>query len=95
MPNAKHKLLLVDDEPDIRMVLSAILTELGHEVRSAEDGFAALDAIHDWMPDILLSDLNMPGMSGFELLSIVRRRLPDIYVSRRAAHTPGRVCHAG
>ena len=80
MPNAKHKLLLVDDEPDIRMVLSAILTELGHEVRSAEDGFAALDAIHDWMPDILLSDLNMPGMSGFELLSIVRRRLPDIYV---------------
>jgi CheY-like chemotaxis protein len=80
MPSAKHKLLLVDDEPDIRMVLSAILTELGHEVRSAEDGFAALEAIHDWMPDVLLSDLNMPGMSGFELLSIVRRRLPEIYV---------------
>lgn len=80
MPNAKQKLLLVDDEPDIRRVLSAILTEMGHEVRSAEDGFAALDTIHDWMPDILLSDLNMPGMSGFELLSVVRRRLPEIYV---------------
>ena len=80
MRDTKQKLLLVDDEPDIRLVLSAILTEMGHEVRSAEDGFAALREIHDWMPDILLSDLNMPGMSGFELLSIVRRRLPGIYV---------------
>ena len=80
MRDTRAKLLLVDDEPDIRMVLSAILTEMGHEVRSAADGFAALREIHDWMPDILLSDLNMPGMSGFELLSIVRRRLPGIYV---------------
>jgi len=80
MRDTRAKLLLVDDEPDIRVVLSAILTEMGHEVRSAEDGFAALREIHDWMPDILLSDLNMPGMSGFELLSIVRRRMPEIYV---------------
>jgi CheY-like chemotaxis protein len=70
----EQKLLLVDDEPSIRRVLSAVLTEMGHEVRSAEDGFAALKEMHGWMPDILLSDLNMPGMSGFELLSVVRRR---------------------
>jgi CheY-like chemotaxis protein len=80
MPSAKHKLLLVDDEPSIRDVLSRILTEMGHDVRSAEDGFAALKEIETWVPDILLSDLNMPGMSGFELLSVVRRRLPGIYV---------------
>jgi CheY-like chemotaxis protein len=80
MPSAKHKLLLVDDEPSIRAVLSRILMEMGHEVRSAEDGFAALKEIESWVPDILLSDLNMPGMSGFELLSVVRRRLPGIYV---------------
>ena len=80
MQNRRDKLLLVDDEPSIRRVLSAVLTQMGHEVRSAEDGFAALKEMHEWMPDILLSDLNMPGMSGFELLSVVRRRLPGIYV---------------
>jgi CheY-like chemotaxis protein len=80
MQNQRNKLLLVDDEASIRRVLSAVLTELGHEVRSAEDGFAALQEMHGWMPDILLSDLNMPGMSGFELLSVVRRRMPWIYV---------------
>lgn len=57
-----------------------ILTSLGYSVRCAEDGFAALSQIRDSSPDILLSDLNMPGMSGFELLSVVRRRLPWIYV---------------
>jgi CheY-like chemotaxis protein len=80
MLNAKHTLLLVDDEPEIRIVLTHILTELGHEVRTAEDGFSALKELRGWEPEILLSDLNMPGMSGFELLSVVRRRLPAIYV---------------
>jgi CheY-like chemotaxis protein len=74
------KLLIVDDEPSTRLILSQILTSLGHEVRCAVDGFEALARIRETIPDILLSDLNMPGMSGFELLSIVRRRLPGLYV---------------
>ncbi len=80
MPNAKIKLLIVDDEPSTRMLLTHIFTELGHSVRSAEDGFSALMEIRQEIPDILLSDLNMPGMSGFELLSVVRRRFPGIHV---------------
>ena len=44
----------------------------------AEDGFSALAEIRKEVPDILLSDLNMPRMSGFELLSVVRRRFPSI-----------------
>ena len=52
----------------------------GLSVRSAEDGFSALSAMRREVPDILLSDLNMPGMSGFELLSVVRRRFPAIKV---------------
>jgi CheY-like chemotaxis protein len=80
MQAPRNKLLLVDDEPSLRRVLAAVLTELGHEVRTAEDGFTALQQMHDWTPDVLLSDLNMPGMSGYELLSVVRRRLPGIYV---------------
>jgi CheY-like chemotaxis protein len=46
----------------------------------ASDGFAALATIRNRVPDILVSDLNMPVMSGFELLSIVRRRFPAIAV---------------
>ena len=49
-------------------------------MRVAEDGFSALEQIREGVPDILLSDLNMPGMSGFELLSVVRRRIPGVYV---------------
>jgi len=80
MPNAKVKLLIVDDEASLRSSLLQIFTTFGHSVREAEDGFAALGQIRNEMPDILLSDLNMPGMSGFELLSVVRRRFPAIQV---------------
>ena len=73
-------LLIVDDEPAIRKLLTQIFASQGHEVRAAEDGFAALTLIRETPPDILLSDLNMPGMTGFELLSIVRRLYPEIHV---------------
>jgi len=79
-PNMKVKLLIVDDEWSIRMSFSQIFTEFGHSVRSAKDGFSALSEIRQETPDIILSDLNMPGMSGFELLSVVRRRFPKIHV---------------
>jgi CheY-like chemotaxis protein len=78
MPDAKIDLLIVDDQLTIRNSLSYIFTGLGHTVRSAEDGFSALIAIRQQVPDVLLCDLNMPGMSGFELLSVVRRRFPSI-----------------
>ena len=51
-----------------RGVLSHVLSEMGYRVRTAEDGFSALAELRKEIPDILLSDLNMPGMSGFELL---------------------------
>jgi CheY-like chemotaxis protein len=80
MPALKPKLLIVDDEPLTRTLLTQIFAGLGHPVRAAEDGFAALEEMRKEIPDILLSDLNMPRMSGFELLSVVRRKLPEIYV---------------
>jgi CheY-like chemotaxis protein len=60
--------------------MAQIFHRLGHMVRTAEDGFAALTEIRDEQPDVILSDLNMPNMSGFELLSVVRRRFPGIQV---------------
>ncbi len=80
MPTLQTKMLVVDDDPSTRLLMSQIFIGLGHRVRSAEDGFAALTEIREECPDLLLSDLNMPGMSGFELLSVVRRRFPAIRV---------------
>jgi CheY-like chemotaxis protein len=80
MPGAKAKLLIVDDDVLLRMSLTQLFTEFGYGVRSAEDGFSALSKIRNEIPDIILSDLNMPGMSGFEFLSVVRRRFPAIRV---------------
>jgi CheY-like chemotaxis protein len=76
----KKNVVVVDDEKDTRTALAQILTQLGHDVRAAEEGIAALGLIREAVPDVLVSDLNMPGMSGFELLSVVRRRHPKIYV---------------
>ena len=80
MSETKAGLLIVEDELPTRILLSQILTRIGYRVRSATDGFTALREIRQECPQILLSDLNMSGMSGFELLSVVRRRFPQIHV---------------
>jgi CheY-like chemotaxis protein len=80
MPDTKPTLLIVDDEATIRFTLSQIFSEFGHGVRVAADGLSALSEMEREVPDILLSDLNMPGMSGFELLPVVRQHFPTIRV---------------
>jgi CheY-like chemotaxis protein len=80
MPDATVNLLVVDDDAALRMSLSHIFAAFGHRVRCAADGFSALSELRVEVPDIILSDLNMPGMSGFEFLSVVRRRFPTIKV---------------
>jgi CheY-like chemotaxis protein len=80
MAFGKLEMLVVDDDEPIRCLMSEIFLELGHEVRTAPDGFSALTQIRERQPHILLSDLNMPGMSGYELLSVVRRRFVNIQV---------------
>ena len=72
--------LVVDDKEWIRIAISLVLEEFGYSVRCAEDGHSALREIHQQNPDILVSDLTMPGMSGFELLINVRRLFPAIKV---------------
>ncbi len=80
MPETHTSLLIVDDEPSVRASMSQVLSAIGYQVRSAEDGFSALAEIRKEVPDILLSDLVMAGMSGHELLSVVRRRFPTVQV---------------
>src|ERR1700691_4261647 len=80
MPKATVNLLVVDDDAALRMSLSHIFAAFGHHVRCAADGFSALSELRMEVPDVILSDLNMPGMSGFEFLSVVRRRFPTVRV---------------
>ena len=80
MPKVTVNLLVVDDDAALRMSLSHIFAAYGHRVRCAADGFSALSELRVEVPDVILSDLNMPGMSGFEFLSVVRRRFPTVKV---------------
>lgn len=75
-----YRVLVVDDDPRVLHVSRLILEEKGYEVRTAADGFEALVELRRSPPDIIISDLKMANMSGFELLSIVRRRFPHIPV---------------
>jgi CheY-like chemotaxis protein len=78
MTTATKKVLLVDHDVLFRTTLSQIFRERGYSVRSAPDGISALADIWDELPDILLTDLNMPDMSGYALLSEVHKYFPGI-----------------
>src|SRR5436305_10403158 len=75
-----HRILVVDDEAVIRELFSRLLKREGYEVATAEDGFDALLKLRHFLPAVIISDLNMPKMSGFEFLSVVRRRFPHVSV---------------
>jgi DNA-binding NtrC family response regulator len=72
------RLLIVDDDRREREGISSILVSWGHEVRTAEDGLAALAVLETFPASVILTDLKMPRMDGFELISKLRsqRRLP-------------------
>lgn len=81
MPNCpRQQILLVDNDESIRESLAHLLTSAGYDVAVAMDGFDALLQLKRALPTLIISDLNMPRMSGFEFLSVVRRRFPQIPV---------------
>ena len=79
MPTA-FNILIIDDNPGMREVCSAVLTTAGHHVTVAEDGFTALLCLAEAVPDLIVCDLNMPRMSGFEFLSVVRLKFSGVRV---------------
>jgi signal transduction histidine kinase/ActR/RegA family two-component response regulator len=70
-PSAARKVLVVEDNPDVAETLAEFLRTLGHEVRVAPDGPAALGAVDEGAPDVVLLDIGLPGIDGYE----VARRL--------------------
>jgi two-component system nitrogen regulation response regulator NtrX len=74
-------ILIVDDEPNIRRMVGALLSAEGYEVRDAQDGAAGLARALESEPDVLLLDLMMPGeLDGLATLARLRERLPDVPV---------------
>ncbi len=74
------KILAVDDEPDITGLLARWFAMEGYECATASNGEEALSMLEEANFDLLVSDITMPGMSGIELLAVVRTRWPDMAV---------------
>jgi two-component system, OmpR family, phosphate regulon response regulator PhoB len=71
------RILVVEDERDIAALVAYHLTKEGYRVRTAEAGLEALEAARSERPDLMILDLMLPGFSGYEVLSELRRR-PDL-----------------
>jgi nucleotide-binding universal stress UspA family protein len=80
MIDRPSKLLIVDDDVILLTALSQRFSDLGYHVRSVRSGSAALSEMEKELPDILLSDLNLPGIPDAQLISTVRRQFPSIRV---------------
>jgi DNA-binding NtrC family response regulator len=74
------QVLVVDDDGSARAALIELLRDEGFIVRSAADGFKALGQLDDWTPDLLLTDVMMPGIDGIELMQKVRERCAGVGV---------------
>ena len=86
MNNHKANILVVDDTPDNLRLLSAMLTEQKYKVRKALNGQTALTTVRTVPPDLILLDINMPGMNGYEVCSSLKadectKEIPVIFIS--------------
>jgi len=75
-----HRILIVDDSNLNRRAFSGALVAAGYVVRTAVDGLDAIGKLRAGLPDLIISDLGMPRMSGYEFLAVVRDRFPHVPV---------------
>ena len=73
-----NKILIIDDQPELRELLSSFLSSLGYETRTAENGQAGLDLLHDWSADLVTVDLQMPVLDGAGFIRQAVRNWPDL-----------------
>jgi DNA-binding response OmpR family regulator len=76
----RTRVLVVDDDADTRELIALVLSQAGYDVDDAADGFAALAKVSRYRPDLVLTDLRMPGMHGVDLLQRIRRIHGDVPV---------------
>jgi len=80
------RILLVDDEEGIHLLYSEELSEEGYEIHSAYSGDEALAMLDDVRPDLVILDINMPGMDGIEVLRRMKERHPELPVILSTAY---------
>jgi two-component system NtrC family response regulator/two-component system nitrogen regulation response regulator GlnG len=78
---ARASVLVVDDQSELAQMLAAMIKRDGHEVRVATSGLAAVAAVEQRVPDLVLTDLGMPGMSGLDLADALHERWPKLPVA--------------
>jgi chemotaxis protein histidine kinase CheA/CheY-like chemotaxis protein len=84
----KRKVLITEDSISVRRSLQELISDAGYDVKTAQDGIEAISIMEDWLPNILLSDLEMPVMNGLELAAYTRANrntqfLPIIMITSR------------
>ena len=86
------KILIVDDEPQITRVLRTALSTQGYSLRVAANGVEGMAALHEWKPDLVITDVSMPQMNGVELCREIRAisEIPIIVLSVRS-HDPMKI----
>ncbi len=93
-----RKILIVDDEPDIVEILYKRLSKEGYEVVTAVDGQEALVRVQENDPDVVLLDLMLPKLNGFEVLKEIRQKFinkwrPVIIISARTERDSIKQCY--
>lgn len=77
MAEKKWRLLLIDDDPGIRKVMGISLEDAGYVVQTAPDGETGIAVCSEMSPEIVITDIRMPGMNGLEVLSAIKEKHPD------------------
>jgi DNA-binding response OmpR family regulator len=85
------RILVIDDEPSVRELLSVMLTEEGYEVVEAADGEAGMRLFRENPADLVITDLIMPEKEGIETIMDLRRNFPDVKI---IAMSGGGIIHA-
>ena len=90
MPNAKPKIIIVDDDRETRELLAMALQMEDFEVTQAANGLRLISTLHVDQPDLILLDVNMSWIDGFELCRAVRKNedfkdIPVIFISARSS----------
>lgn len=79
-PESAGSILIVDDDPDVRKFLARVLIRAGYSVHEVSDGVEARAAAQNINFDIMILDLSMPGMDGFEVLKFARTKIPNLKI---------------
>jgi DNA-binding response OmpR family regulator len=81
-PKFRHRVLIVDDYPDAAEASCMLFTRLGHQCRCAINGEHALDEARAFLPDIIILDIGLPDLSGYEVARTLRQRHgPAVYLA--------------